>query len=190
MNRMMLALLVTIATLSGCSNQKAQSKKYFRLPTAEQVTETPAEPKPLTLVIKRPKALSVLGGRPMVATQADGSLVQLSHHFWLESPKVLLQDRLKIWAVGRWQSVSTQVPAQTAHHILDARILAFEKNQQQARVSLEFLLYNEDNRLLFDRQYDFQQDIEGDGYRAFSRAMGQAVNQILNELAADLAHVH
>ncbi|WP_223787096.1 ABC-type transport auxiliary lipoprotein family protein [Marinicella meishanensis] len=187
MNRLILTLLVCCLTLAACSNQKAQSKKYFRLPATAQAAT--AEPKPLTLVIKRPKALSVLGGRPMVATQADGSLVQLSHHFWLESPKVLLQDHLKQWATGRWQSVSTQVPAQAEHQILDARILAFEKNQQLAQVSLEFMLYDADNRMLFSRQYVVQHNIDGEGYRAFSRAMGLAVDQILSQLAMDLIDV-
>lgn len=182
MKRLMLLMtvIVTSLLLNACSNQVAQSKKYFRIKTTE--TTQPSTPKPMVLVVKRPKALSILGGRPMVATRDDDSLVQLTHHFWLESPKVLLQDIFKNWAGGHWQSVSFQEPANSEYQVLESRILAFEKQQQQAVVRIEFQLYDQDRKLLLNQVFSDSQEIEGDGYRAFARAIGRAVDQILVEL--------
>jgi ABC-type uncharacterized transport system auxiliary subunit len=187
MKRMLLTSLTSLALLLGltaCGNQVAQSKKYFRIKATETTAST--EQRPMTLVVKRPKALSILGGRPMVATRDDDSLVQLSHHFWLESPKVLLQDIFKNWAAQHWQTVSYHEPAETDYQVLESRILAFEKQQQLALVSLEFQLYDQDRQLLMSRELHQQQPIEGDGYRAFARAVGQAVDQILLDLAHEL----
>ena len=121
-----LLILLLVLLLNACGNQKTTAKKYHRLQVDSHQT-APSQLREDTLVIKRPKALSILGGRPMVATQEDGSLVQLSHHFWLDSPKILLQDILRSWATGHWQTVTYQVPSNQPHKVLDSRILAFEK---------------------------------------------------------------
>lgn len=186
MNKLSQTLLVLTALLilNACSNSKTQSKKYFRINSNQMaVTE---QQKPLTLVVKRPTALSILGGRPMVATKEDDSLVQLSNHFWIESPKVLLQDILKSWAQGQWQQVSTQTPHQQPHQILNTRILAFEKNMTQAKVALEFNLYDEENHLLISEQFTQIETLDGDGYKAFARAIGKAIDAILNQFSDKL----
>ncbi len=186
MNLIKTLSIISIAaiTLSACSNKQAKTKKYYRLsPTTEFAT---TQLKPITLVIKRPKALSILGGRPMVATKEDGSLVQLSHNFWLESPKVLLQDKLKNWASAQWLNVSYQLPAGETHQILDTRILAFEKRQTNAVVSLEFTLYDHDDKLLYNKQFNAQESIKGEGFMAFTKALSTALSSILNQLAAEI----
>ncbi len=180
-------VLITALVLTACGNSQTQTKKYFRINTTEAVNAESV--KADTLVVKRPTALSILGGRPMVATKEDNSLVQLSNHFWLESPKVLLQDILKTWAEKHWKQITYQVPQQQAHHILNTRILAFEKNQNQALVTLEFSLYNEDNQLLFTTRLSQQQELTGEGYKAFAKAIGQAIDTILNQLSEQLHHV-
>lgn len=186
MNKWLLISLL-ISMLSACGNSTVQTKKYFRINSAQITIDE--EPIATTLVVKRPTALSILGGRPMVATQEDESLVQLSSHFWLESPKVLLQDILLNWADNHWQAVSTQTPHQQAHHTLNTRILAFEKNQLKAKVSLEFNLYDEDNKLLLTEQYVEVKDMQGEGYRAFAKAIGMAVDAILNQFSDRISHV-
>ena len=184
-----ISIVLLVLLLNACGNQKTTAKKYHRLhvdinpPAQAQLRED-------TLVIKRPKALSILGGRPMVATQEDGSLVQLSHHFWLDSPKILLQDTLKTWASSHWQTVSYQVPSNQPHKVLDSRILAFEKQQNQANVAIEFLLYNEEYQLVFNQTLSQSKTMDGEGYRAYVRASVAAVEAILTDLQEQLAHVH
>jgi ABC-type uncharacterized transport system auxiliary subunit len=177
-------LTLVLLILSACSNQVAQSKKYFRIKTTEPANQ--AASNPLVLVVKRPKALSILGGRPMVATRDDDSLVQLSHHFWLESPKVLLQDIFKKWATRHWQSVSYQEPAEAEYQVLESRILAFEKRQSSALVRLEFQLYDQDRNLKLNREFSHSEAIDGEGYQAFARAIGRAVDAILLDLSDEL----
>ncbi len=181
-------MVILLLLISACSNKKAQSKKYFRMAPYTS-TVVVAEPSPLTLVVKRPKALSILGGRPIVATQADGSLVQLSHNFWLESPKVLLQDRIKYWATNQWQHVAYQVPNNDEHVILESRILAFEKNQDQAMAELEFKLYDANNRLLSNHRLSASKTITEEGYKAFTQAITAAVDDILHQLKLAMDYV-
>jgi ABC-type uncharacterized transport system auxiliary subunit len=185
MNKWLL-MSVFVWVLSACGNSTVQTKKYFRINSAQMTSDV--NPFATTLVVKRPTALSILGGRPMVATQDDQSLVQLSSHFWLESPKVLLQDILLNWAGNHWQAVTTQTPHQQAHQTLNTRILAFEKHQLQAKVSLEFNLYDEDNALLVTKQYVQTMDMQGEGYRAFAKAIGTAIDAILNQFSDDLSY--
>jgi len=176
-----LLLILTITLyLGACSSQKNQTKKYFRL------TESPSTVhpnlKPITLVVKRPQALSILGNRPIVATQNDGSLIQLSRNFWLESPKILLQDRIKQWAEKHWQTVNVQKPLGTTHQILETRILAFEKKQNQALATLEFFLYDANNQLLFNQKFSITENITEDNYQSFAKAMSIAIESILEQL--------
>lgn len=179
-----LVLLTSVILLNGCGSKKAQTKQYFRLSTTP--TTITNEIKPMTLVVKRPRALSILGGRPIVATQADNSLVQLSHNFWLESPKVLIQDRIKRWAEDYWQNVIYQTPANIKHQTLESRILAFEKKQNQAIVTLEFFLYDDDNQLLFNQQFNATENIPEDTYKSFAKAMSLAIESIFAQLKAQL----
>ncbi|VAW45976.1 hypothetical protein MNBD_GAMMA02-285 [hydrothermal vent metagenome] len=177
-----LILITTVALLfSACSTKKAQTKKYFRLSVSTPSTVN-TDIKPITLVVKRPTALSILGGRPIVATQADDSLVQLSHNFWIESPKVILQDRIKSWAGDHWQVVSYQTPSGNGYQILETRILAFEKKQNQAVVELEFFLYDENNQLLLNQQLSATENITTDNYKAFAQSISLAIEAVFAQL--------
>lgn len=180
----LLSMLLLTLMLNACSNSISQSKKYFRLATPPTSDNT--EPKPMALAIKRPSALSILGGRPMVATQADGSLIQLSHNFWIESPKVLLRDYLKQWALQHWQSATFSEPETDVYQILETRILAFEKQQTTATVALEFTLYEQDHTLILNQQFESSVPMDGEGYRAFTRAINKAIENILIQLKQQL----
>lgn len=179
-----IVLTVLIFSLYACSGNQTQTRKYFRITTSKVSSST--DLKPFTLVVKRPTALSILGGRPMVATKEDQSLIQLSHNFWLESPKVLLHDIIKNWSAQHWQSVTIQTPNQTNFQTLNTRILSFEKNQAMATVTLEFFLYDDLNNLLFNKSYSHSEPIEGEGYSAFSKAISRSIDTILSQLASEI----
>ncbi len=181
-------LLVSLIAfmLSACGSKKAAlTKKYYRLNLTSPATNS-STVRPITLVVKRPEALSILGGRPIVATQTDTSLVQLSHNFWIESPKILLQDLIKNWAENYWQDVVYQPPSKEQFHWLKTRILAFEKRQEQAIAEIEFSLYDQDNQLLLNQRFDAQQDITADNYDAFSQAMSLAIDSIFTRFNEQL----
>ncbi len=189
MSKIKSLLLVLCITLicNACGSKKAAlTKKYYRLnPVPTSIT--PSTVRPMTLVVKRPEALSILGGRPIVATQVDTSLVQLSHNFWIESPKILLQDLIKNWAKNLWQTVVYQTPAAEQFHWLKTRILAFEKRQELAIAEIEFSLYDQDNQLLFNQTYNAEQNIIADNYDAFAQAMSQAIESIFSQFNEQLS---
>ena len=185
--RMMLKicwLCLLFSSLMACGGSPAQVKKYYRIQSISDYSQ--AAGSSLTLVIKRPSALSILGNRPMVATNPDGALVQLSHHFWLESPKILLQDQLKKWAKNRWQSVTESTPNHDKFETLVSRILAFEKNQTEARVTIEFKLYDSQNQLKLSKQLSHNQSLKGPGFDAFAAAVSQAIDHIIVQFDAAL----
>ncbi len=186
MNRLMkqLLLVLTLLSLIACSSKQAQTKKYYRINSS--IIDTSTHVKPITLVVKRPTALSILGGRPMVATKEDQSLVQLSNNFWLESPKVLLSDIIKDWAQSHWHKVSAQVPSEQPYQTLYTRILAFEKSQQNSLVALEFSLYDENNALIFSQTYKHSEPLSEPGFKAFAQAIGRSVDTILRQFTAEL----
>ena len=177
-------LILLIISVYACSSKQSQTKKYFRI--TSNITANTELRKPNTLVVKKPTALSILGGRPMVATKDDQSLIQLNNNYWLESPKVLLHYIIKNWAGEHWESVSIQTPHRQDHQVLYTRILAFEKNQNSTNVALEFSLYDQENALIFNQNYEHAEPIDGEGYRAFAKAVGRSVDSILNQLASDL----
>jgi len=172
--------------LIACSNSPQQVKQYYRLTSDSSLNITEnSHTNQLrdSVIITRPEALSILGGRPMVATRDDGSLVQLNHHYWLESPKVLLQDRLQEWATRHWQEVLSSGNITATRDRLVTRILAFEKNQNQAHIHLEFTLINGNNDILFSKAFNDTVSLSTNSFAAFAQAADQTVSNMLQQLS-------
>lgn len=180
----LISTLFIVLMVSACSNKAPSIKQYYRL-SPDYAIATP-ESKRSSVVIPRPKTLGILAGRPMVATKQDGALVQLNNHYWLESPTVLLHTTLKDWAQQHWQQIQISAAFDERHERLDSKILAFEKNGNQANVSLQFILRNANGELLFDKTFQQNQTIQGDGYAHFVTAINLAVSAILNKLSQEL----
>ena len=173
--------LLLLTLFSACSQKPASVKKYYRLNLIE--TETEAEKHDATLWIKKPEAHSILGNRPMVATDADGALQQLTHHAWIESPKILLQEFIQQHASRTWQSaVSNRPNSGEDYYQLHTKVLAFEKNKDQALVRMAFSFYNPDMELLKQQTLSIESTFTENSYPAFSTAISKAVNLILQQL--------
>ena len=61
--------------------------------------------------------------------------------------------------------------------------MAFEKHQNQSKVTLEFSLYDEDNKLLLNKTFTHSEPMDGPGYKAFSKAVSRSIEHILNQLS-------
>ena len=173
-------LLVIIATLSACSSKPAAVKKYYRI-ELPGLSET-VQKHDATLWIARPEAHSILGNRPMVATDSEGALQQLSHHTWLESPKILIQEQLQNTLANLWKNVVTDRPRKDSYYQLHSRILAFEKIQNQAHAQMTFKLLSPDLDLVHQFDLSSTKTLNGDTYAAFAEAMGAALTDIFNQL--------
>ncbi len=173
--------IITIALLfSACSQKAATVKKYYRLTT--EATTAVTTKIDSTLWIKRPEAHSILGNRPMVATDEAGALQQLIHHAWIESPKILLQELLSTHAQSQWHTVTSERPKDVPYHQLHSRITAFEKDNNVARISMQFTLIDQAGALLKQQSLTTSQDITGNSYADFASAMGQALVKLLTQL--------
>ncbi|WP_154222427.1 ABC-type transport auxiliary lipoprotein family protein [Marinicella rhabdoformis] len=173
-------LLILLTTLSACSSKPAAIKKYYRIELP--VHANTANTHPYTLWIKRPEAYSILGNRPMVATDNEGALQQLSHHTWIESPKILIQEQLQKHLSNQWQTVTTNRPSDSDYYQLHSSIKAFEKDDNQAHVHMTFKLFAPDLSLLKTLDLSSMQTLNGDGYAAFASAINAAISEIFNQL--------
>ncbi len=173
-------IIIIALLLAACGQKAATVKKYYRLTTEPTTAFTKQIDS--TLWIKRPEAHSILGNRPMVATDEAGALQQLSHHAWIESPKILLQELLANHAQSQWDTVTSERPKDVPYHQLHSRITAFEKNNNVARISMQFTLIDQEGVLIKQQSLSATQEIIGNSYADFASAMGQAFTQLLSQL--------
>ncbi|MCW8869322.1 MAG: PqiC family protein [Proteobacteria bacterium] len=172
--------------LTACSNQPASVKQYYRLADYHKVNRDIENNQHQSVTINRPKAFSILAGRPMVATKDDGALVQLSYHYWLESPTILIHEALKNWAGQHWQQVVTSAGYNDRHQRLDSQIMAFEKDGNQAKVSMNFKLSGPDGEILLDKTFTQNLSIQGETYSHFVKAINLAISNILDQLSESI----
>ncbi|MCF6300088.1 MAG: ABC-type transport auxiliary lipoprotein family protein [Proteobacteria bacterium] len=182
--KQLLIVLSFALILSACSQKTDSVKHYYRL--AEINLSPPKKISKTTLVISRPSASGILGNRPMVATGENGALRQMNRNFWLESPKILLQEELKSWAGNKWSQVLEQKPGHNNYQILTSKISAFEKQQDKAMVSISFVLKNAAGDTLLDKHYQQSKSLNENNFRAFVTAISASIEQILEQLNRDI----
>ncbi len=174
-------IIYTLLILA-CSQKPASTKQYFRLNAPAPAIEV-KDKEPGLLWVKRPQAQGILGNRPFVVTNSDGALQQLSYHHWLDSPQVLLQTIIAQHAQQHWQKITTRKPAGFAHHELSTQITAFEKNGDNAVVTLFFTFYNVKTEQIHQQQFTNIQSFSIDeGYAGFVDAINTATLNILSQL--------
>ncbi len=168
------ALLLTL--LAGCAAKEDKTRLYYRL--GETAYPKAEHRQSLPLYIERAQAAGILGNRPFVATGQDGALRQLNRHFWLDSPKKLLQQYLQDWArqSGLWPEVLAQ-PEARAHQRLKVELLRFEKNADRAEVAIQFTLLDANHAVMFNQTFSDTQPIQGQTYAEFVAAISKALHQ-------------
>ncbi len=168
-----LVSLLLIFALSSCSSgsKKIADKLYYRFGEAHMVM-TKSD-----FNVPRPTAMGILGNRPMVAQKEDGALLQLNHNFWIDSPKILLQNYL---------IKSFNVSPEPHDKALKATILKLEKKGQTSQVSIAFTLVDSDNNTLFEKTYSRQQELPENTMSAFVASVSQSLELITQALAKEL----
>ncbi len=173
-------LMITISMflyLSACSlsANKAPEKRFYRFDESllQQTNKTPS------LDVKRPSAMGIIGNRPMVAQNVDGSLLQMQHSFWLESPKILLHNYLI--------KVFNKKPQTYTKSTLNTQILELEKKQQLAIVALKFIVTDETNQITFNKTYRLERALKENTISAFVDAVSVLLKEIINQLRSDMS---
>jgi ABC-type uncharacterized transport system auxiliary subunit len=165
--------LLLIITLTSCSSssKRVVDKLYYRFGEAQTITTN------TDFTVQRPTAMGILGNRPMVAQKSDGALLQLNHNFWIDSPKVLLQNYL----------IKTFNVSPGPHdNILKTNILSFEKKGLTSLVSIVFTLVDNNNKTLFQKTYTQQQELSENTMAAFVKSVSKSLETITQMLAEDL----
>ena len=162
-----ISLLISACSFSG---KKTPDKLYYRFP---ELTQAPIEK---NIIVKRPSAMGIIGNRPMVAQNADGSLLQMQHNFWLESPKVLLQNYLEKIFVNDAENNNT----------LNAQILHLEKKQQLAIVEIKFIITNSERQQIFNKTYIEESKLVENTIPAFVKNTSILLKKIVNQLIDDM----
>jgi len=165
--------LLLIITLTSCSlgSKKIADKLYYRFSEPLMIMANS------DFSVQRPTAMGILANRPMVAQKSDGALLQLNHSFWIDSPKLLLQNYL---------IKSFNVSPEHHDRTLKTNILKFEKKGQNSLVSIAFTLVDSENNTLFQKTYSQQQELSENTMSAFVDSVSKSLAIIIKALAEDL----
>ena len=175
MKRVLVCLL--LGALGGCGSFAAPHKDYFyRLPETASNTAFSADQGEVVYV--PPFVASGLHGeRALIYAHDDGTtLEQYTHHYWVDSPRLLLQlavaERLRIGGARR----IVISPTIEAKYTVRGSIRKFErrgKEKGSADVSLEFQVTRADNDSPeFARAYQRSVALPDDAMASCAAALG------------------
>lgn len=191
-------LLVALCALaSACSQPAPRPDNYYRLQVAPPATPYPAPPLAGTLVVRRPIAEGLAGGRAIVYGEGEDPPVFRRYHYehWAVAPPRMLED-LTVTYLRASHVAAAVVPTEaraSADFVLDTHLYRLDQVHRAAPgmvlVDIGFTLRNGHNgRLIWTRDYRERQATPGVGVAGAVRAMERAVSRILARLVADLAH--
>jgi uncharacterized lipoprotein YmbA len=173
MRVLIIVLLSLIASSCSSGSKKQFQKLYFRFP----------EPLALNLVkpviIKKPSALGIFANRPLVAVDSTGALKQMNYSFWLESPKVLLQNYLTLL-------FGDEITSDEPSYQLLTNILKIEKHQDIAILAINFKLLSPTGQIEFDKTFEKQLKASDLSVGLFVKNIGILLEQISAELYEEL----
>lgn len=186
------ASLLLLAAMAACGSLSAPQKDtFYRLQTAVLTTRATDSAAPV-IYVPPFDASGLHSERALVYANVDGStLEQSGYHFWIDSPRILLQQAL---ADQLRASVARQVvlePSPDAAYVVRGRIRKFERvgsgTGAAAQVTLEFEVRRREASLPeFERVYDRTAALAGDSVAAYAAAVAEAAREIVGEFVRDL----
>lgn len=194
MKRSLVCLLVGALSvmLSACGSFATPRKDHFyRLPETAGTTENSVG-EGLIVYVPPFIASGLHGERALVYAHDDGtSLEQYTYHYWVDSPRLLLQQALaeRLRVGGAWRIVTS--PSADTKYTVRGRIRKFERrgmDKGTADVGLEFeLIGAATDAPEFARAYQRSVTLPDDAMASCAAALGQAAQDILAAFATDLA---
>ena len=181
------AILICLGLLlAACGSvPPAPVDHFYRLRPVSLAPATPAWPG--AIAVQPFRADSLYAERAIVHSDAADlrQLRQYHYQLWLYPPAQMTQEHFTA-SVGSALDLSG---GSTAAHVLDARIVAFERvlsgKNSKAVVALELRLVTEGKPLL-NKIYRAEQEATDESLSAFAAAMETALGGIYAEFVADL----
>lgn len=190
---MFLRLLLLIACTvlgAGCGSFSAPKKDtFYRLGDAVTAPNTAVSG---ALVHVPPfQTTGLLNERALVYAHADGTaLEQYGYHFWVDSPRLLLQQAM-IDALAAGPAVrATREPDYRADYLLNGRLRRFERAGKDGAATAELALELELRRgrpaeVLLVRSYTRSLPLADDTPAACAAALATASHEVLREFAGE-----
>lgn len=190
-----LLCIALCAFLSACGSLPSPPRdRFYRLQTSAPPS-TAEQAYPLALHIPPFDASGLHSERALVYVHPDGiTLDQYGYHFWIDSPRLLLQSALADFLRDRLGMRIVTEPAANARAVR-GRIVKFERQARAsgvhaAAVDLHFEAFDVESRLpVLSRAYSEVEDLPDDSMEAYAAATNRAVNRILERLTVDLEHL-
>ena len=187
------ALFAAMALLlTGCGALKAPpTDSFYRLDIAFPDPAEGAASRPQIVFLPTFQASGLHGERALVFAHKDGTtLEQFNYHFWIESPRQMLQIALAQYLPVALGVETVTEPARSATHIVQGRLIRFEQAQdgtgERATAEIEFKVYAKRSEApLFTERYRADVDIEGTP-AAIAKGLSVAIASIYSKLSDDL----
>ena len=168
-----LTFCVIVMMIGGCSSsgKKTIEKLYYRFPAANPVSINK------NIIVKRPTAMGILGNRPMVVQTTDGALKQMNNNFWLDSPKILLQNYLINLFPSQIQDES---------FVLNSQILRLEKKQNITTLQIKFILTDLHGKEVLNKTFAQDRAQDNNSVSLFVEAIGAILTEISMKMVEDI----
>jgi ABC-type uncharacterized transport system auxiliary subunit len=179
--------LAGLLALAACG-PPPQKDTFYRLPASPSASAATADG-PM-LQVPPFGADGLLNERALIYARADGtSLEQYNHHFWVDSPRLLLQQALSEELVRTLRARVVDGPTAGAHAVR-GRIVRLERTAGSgpaARVALQFEVYPPSGgAAVFRRGYERDLESSDDGVAAIAAALGRACQEIITQFVGEL----
>lgn len=187
---LMLVSLVACGSLSSPPRDRFYRLHSFTPPT----TDATHAPRPLH--VPPFEASGLHAKRALIYVHPDDTtLEQYSYHFWIDSPRVLLQS-----ALGDYlrEGLGAQVVGQPAAEatVVQGRVVRFERlahpdgGLDEAAVVLHFDVFEHGARVpSLSKRYAVMENLPEDTMAAYALAANRAVGQVFEQFLNDLAHL-
>lgn len=186
-------LMLAVAGLTACGSLSAPpADTFYRLAPPPAQTNRAQQGATTTIAFVPPlQADGLHGERALIYVHSDDTtLEQYRYHYWVDSPRTLLQEQV---AAALRERLGWQVVTEPAGRVREVRgrIVRFERQRTDdadlARVALHFDVVAADSRIpLLSRDYDASVPLTRDGIPAFVTAINAAVETIIAQLVSDL----
>ncbi len=183
-----LAVFLTVV-VAGCHKRTlVADKQYYPLNPDLGWVSPALKARPVPLYVPRAQALGVVGSRPILARADDGSLVQMRHHFWLDSPRVMWQNVALDWATRTqlWPETRSIKPLDPHHDTLWLTLLALHKDKNTAVIRLRVEWLDENRTQRYQATFTRQQKLPDGSIGAFVAAINHMSEAIVREMDADI----
>ena len=181
-----LATLLAAVLLSGCG-AAPRKDMFYRLPEVAGVAAA-SEGEGTVIYVPPFLADGLHGERALVYAHDDGTaLEQYTYDYWVDSPRLLLQQALaeRLRAGGAQRVVTS--PSSETRYTVRGRIRKFERRGASAEVSLEFELLSAATEVpVFVRGYERSVPLGDDAMSTCARALGEAAQDELAKFVTDL----